>query len=101
MRELESRIQFQSPSTLFDRRVVVALVEVHPSQRGARDERQRIDFLRAAHLPDGFAKPASRRQVIGVPLVADRIARIEPNGTLERRLRLLPVPVVIERDVSN
>lgn len=86
---------------LFDGRVVVALVEVHPSQCRAGDERQRVDVLRAAHRRNSFVEPAARRQVIGVPLVGDGIARIERNGPLESRLGLPPIPVVVERHVSR
>src|SRR5260370_14904654 len=68
-------------------------------QIGTDYEGKWIQFLSLAELGDRLIKPAHSSQVaIAVPVMGNRVIRIQLDRTLVVFFRLLPIPVVLQRN---
>ena len=80
-----------------DRVVVLPLEEEVPRHIAVDDDRERLELLRPSDLGHRFVLPAHRVQMIGVPMVRQRVLIVQREGLLEAALGAVPVPVVKER----
>src|SRR5947207_13018816 len=93
MRGGEVGIELERPLTLADRLVVLARQEETPSPTRVDDERERIELLGSPALEEALLAAPDRHQVLRVPGVSNRIARIELQRPPVFRFRAAPVPI--------
>src|SRR5204863_2506189 len=87
-------------SELFGRLVVFACKEQCEIQSGDDDGREWIFLLGLFGYGDRLIRPAHRHQVLGIPVICDRMTGIEFKSTLEFFFEAGPVPVM-QSDVSQ
>jgi hypothetical protein len=66
-----------------------------------RAQIERVELLGSAGFGDGLGSPACVCEQIAVPQMRGRKIRIQLDGSAERPFGILPVPVVIEQELSK
>ena len=83
MRVVKTWIHINSLAQLFDRFVILARPHVNGAEFGVDDQRERIKFLCALHLGDGFINPPRGQEwSVAVPVMGRRIIRIQFDCSL-------------------
>ena len=86
------RRDLERPFVLRDRLVVLPLIVEGPANTEVARHRQRIELLRALHLPRGLLHLSHREEAVAVPVMRRRVGRIDRRGAGEVALPPPPSP---------
>ena len=101
VRERKRRVELQRVVQLGNCLLVVTRQRKRVAEMDVDDERQRIEFGRAAHRRQHVVEPPHRQQIPAVPLMAAGVAGIQAERGLKFPLGRCPVTIVEERGVAE
>src|SRR5260370_21999056 len=96
MRRDKTRVHVDRISILLDRLVVLPREEVARSYPSVDDVGKGIELPGAFRFRDSLLMPAYQRQVLGVPMAAVGVIRVQIDRTSEFAFGFGPVAVIVE-----